>query len=886
MDDNNENKENLNSENINQNETPNLDLTQNNENEQNSNKQNNENEQNNNKQNNENEPNNNTTNNQKPLKRIFHYESIKSYWNNQKPNYTNSEFKDELFPTTTESLMDYKKETEYVNKISINEIEWKKLSEILTPNEITIFDKKEDKIDLSINFKENKGELFSHYTHFFHAINLLSTYPNIIEQIFKTKEINSETTLFELYIYINGEYKILLLDDYFPCVKGTTTLRFAKPNKNEIWLLLLEKAFAKVFGGYGSLLSCKITDIIIFFTGFSCERLNFFDIDYDDLENIIRVNKMNNMVFLTPNEENNEKIGILKGKAYQLNEIFDVKTTDSNGNEKNLKLVKIKNLFEYKKYTGDWNPTSNLWNDDIKRVINYNEDEKQVIYMSLENLLNYFNKISIIHTMLNCNTKIIKIEYEEIGIPNVFNLFIPQTSKVSFSIIVKQIIDKNNDIERCTPSNICISKYDPVNKKLNNFEGCFNSNENCEFARELEKGFYVIWTYLVSERSNLEMDEFYFKVSSDTTFKLNLYTQDKKFNLIKNMVLNAIMQYQGSHMKENEIYTMSDSFYNYTGLGLKIIYNPFIDCYQKWIFQPNMENMFLLYPYTKEKQIEIVVPPNKGNYLILSMKINSNKKCQFGLKSYFRTLKFKGQMMPIQEDFNFDDFCSKSIKDDELNIEYYNYLNDETLKKLNPNEEILQYLNNKYPEYMKYLNELEDDNFENLKYTEINDDQGIYIGQKNSNNEKEGKGIVIYKNTNNCFIGHWEKNLKESNCKLYDKDWNVILEGNFSKGLLNGKGMKILENGTRYEGNFENDKINGMGTYYFTNGSKWEGNSVNDKKEGIGKLTDSEGNVKDVEYKDDILVNNDNIENNENQEEEKKEENENNEYKEGEEGGN
>ena len=151
MDDNNENKENTNSENINQNEESNLNLTENNENEQN----------------------NNTTNTQKPLKRIFHYESIKSYWNNQKPNYTNSEFKDELFPTTTESLMDYKKETEYVNKISINEIEWKKLSEILTPNEITIFDKKEDKIDLSINFNENKGELFSHYTHFFHAINLL-----------------------------------------------------------------------------------------------------------------------------------------------------------------------------------------------------------------------------------------------------------------------------------------------------------------------------------------------------------------------------------------------------------------------------------------------------------------------------------------------------------------------------------------------------------------------------------------------------------------------------------------------------------------------------------------------------------------------------------------
>jgi hypothetical protein len=651
----------------------------------------------------------------------------------------------------------------------------------------------------------------------------------------------------------------------------------------------MEKAFAKVHGGYGSLLSSNVCDFIIFFTGFSCERINFFDIDNDDLENIIQVNKNNNMVFLTPNEDNKNKCGIINKKAYQLIDVFEIKKDDS---DEFFKLFKIRNLFEYQNYTGDWNPNSKLWNDNIKNIIDYDEKENNIIYMSLDNLLNFFSKISIIHTMFNCNIKLIKLENFQdensiISIPQVFNLYIPETSKVSFSLIIKKIIDKNiNYNDRCIPSNICISKYNPVNKKIINFEGCFNSNENSEFSRKLETGFYIIWTYLVSEKSNEKINEYYFKIASESLFKLTLYTQDIKFTLIKYMVLNAIMQYQGSHMKENEIYTMSDNYYNYSGLGLKVIYNPFSDCYQKWIFQPNMDNMFLLYPYTKEKQIEIVVPPNKGNYLILSMKINNNKKCQFGLKSYFRTLKFKGQMMPIQEDFIFDDFCSKSIKDDEINIEYYTYLNDETLKKLNPNEEILQYLNNKYPEYMKYLNEIEDDNFENLKYTEINDNLGIYIGQINSKNEKEGKGILIYKNTNNCFVGLWKNNLKESNCKLYDKDWNIILEGNFSNGLLNGKGMKILEDGTRYEGNFENDKINGMGTYYFTNGSKWEGNSVNDKKEGIGKLTDSEGNVKDVEYKDDILVDNNNIENNENQEEEKKEENENNEYKEGEEGGN
>jgi hypothetical protein len=114
--------------------------------------------------------------------RIFYYEKVKSYYNNQKPPSSSEvEFKDNLFPTTIDSLMDNKKKTEYVDRISINEIEWKKLSEILKKEEITIFSRKDDKIDLSINFKENKGELFSHYTSFFQAMNLLSTYPNIIE---------------------------------------------------------------------------------------------------------------------------------------------------------------------------------------------------------------------------------------------------------------------------------------------------------------------------------------------------------------------------------------------------------------------------------------------------------------------------------------------------------------------------------------------------------------------------------------------------------------------------------------------------------------------------------------------------------------------------------
>ena len=155
------------------------------------------------------------------------------------------------------------------------------------------------------------------------------------------------------------------------------------------------------------------------------------------------------------------------------------------------------------------------------------------------------------------------------------------------------------------------------------------------------------------------------------------------------------------------------------------------------------------------------------------------------------------------------------------------------------------------------LNILNPENESNLHFIEKSDLDGIYIGQINKNGKREGRGCFI-SNNDTYFIGYWKNNLKDLKGKLYDKDFKLILEGNFVKGKMNGKGMKIFDNGDKYEGNFEDDKINGFGIYYFNNGNQWEGNFINGNKNGIGKFTDSNGNVKEVEYKNDVLVNNNN----------------------------
>ena len=45
-----------------------------------------------------------------------------------------------------------------------------------------------------------------------------------------------------------GEWTNIVVDDYFPCFNNTTA--FSRANGDELWVLLLEKAYAKAYGSY------------------------------------------------------------------------------------------------------------------------------------------------------------------------------------------------------------------------------------------------------------------------------------------------------------------------------------------------------------------------------------------------------------------------------------------------------------------------------------------------------------------------------------------------------------------------------------------------------------------------------------------------------------
>lgn len=83
------------------------------------------------------------------------------------------------------------------------------------------------------------------------SVSSLAEKPFLVERLFLTQEYNEEG-IYRVKICKNGEWVEVTLDDYFPCKPEGGPI-FSRAHGNELWVLLIEKAYAKVHGCYVTL---------------------------------------------------------------------------------------------------------------------------------------------------------------------------------------------------------------------------------------------------------------------------------------------------------------------------------------------------------------------------------------------------------------------------------------------------------------------------------------------------------------------------------------------------------------------------------------------------------------------------------------------------------
>jgi calpain-15 len=105
------------------------------------------------------------------------------------------------------------------------------------------------------------------------ALALITERPKMLEHILLTKTINKEG-VYLVRLCHNGLWKTVIVDDCFPC-NQYRQLAYTQANRYQLYVALIEKACAKLYGSYANLTSGLTEEGLQLLTGATCDHIEF-----------------------------------------------------------------------------------------------------------------------------------------------------------------------------------------------------------------------------------------------------------------------------------------------------------------------------------------------------------------------------------------------------------------------------------------------------------------------------------------------------------------------------------------------------------------------------------------------------------------------------------
>ena len=277
--------------------------------------------------------------------------------------------------------------------------------------------------------------------YFLSVLGSLCEYPKLIEKLFYSKNLSKkENHQYGINFYINGKWKLILLDDYFPS-RNTSFKKFAfaYSSTKEIWVPLLEKAWAKINGCYAKVGTGGLPNEVFDLCSEAYNEYILIKNKNKDLlwKEIFEGEKKNYMMTAgTTKNTNNfrlEKIGLTPGHAYTVLGVLEINKEQ---------VVKLRNPWGNFEFSGDWSDYSPKWTEELKKKYEFNKKNDGVFYMGFNDFLKYFITIGFAKIHPDYISNDIKIKKEQNIKCQLIKIRSDNTSKQSVHAFI-QLYQKN-----------------------------------------------------------------------------------------------------------------------------------------------------------------------------------------------------------------------------------------------------------------------------------------------------------------------------------------------------------------------------------------------------------------------------------------------------------
>lgn len=223
------------------------------------------------------------------------------------------------------------------------------------------------------------------------TIASLADFPERIWKIFLNPEY-SQQNFYRLRICKDGEWQNVTVDSLIPCHTDSGMPVFAKHNENELWVIILEKAYAKVYGSYVALKGGLAKDSFENLTG--CPAVSFRlkkikeKIESGEFwENLKDWKKAGRCLIAGTRSDADENAGISANHCYTVSRIEEAM---------GYKLIRLRNPWGYYEWKGPWSENSAEWTEEMIELLKPKFDvDDGAFWISFEDFVENFDDIAI-----------------------------------------------------------------------------------------------------------------------------------------------------------------------------------------------------------------------------------------------------------------------------------------------------------------------------------------------------------------------------------------------------------------------------------------------------------------------------------------------------------
>eukprot|EP01064_Diplonema_japonicum_P011744 TRINITY_DN19195_c0_g2_i1.p1 TRINITY_DN19195_c0_g2~~TRINITY_DN19195_c0_g2_i1.p1 ORF type:complete len:795 (+),score=182.23 TRINITY_DN19195_c0_g2_i1:73-2457(+) len=238
------------------------------------------------------------------------------------------------------------------------------------------------------------------------ALASVAEFEHLVRSMFEDQQ-DPELGCYRITLCKNGWWQTVIVDDFLPCSGSKPAFARNREEPNELWVCLVEKAYAKLHGSYAAIQTGSCTRAMSDLTG--CPA-RLFDLKEDMWQTLLdNDNKEFLQILGTPGKnlmnvpedlhtvaekamwDKYQSVGLITEHSYSL---ITVKLTKDGH-----KLCMIRNPWgNDKEWKGKWSDSDKSWTPAMKKECGFVAQDDGSFWMEWADVVKWFNQVSVCYT--------------------------------------------------------------------------------------------------------------------------------------------------------------------------------------------------------------------------------------------------------------------------------------------------------------------------------------------------------------------------------------------------------------------------------------------------------------------------------------------------------